>query len=318
MHAMPDHAVGGTNRTIYLRLLVSFCLNAAIACVEIVAGIASGSIALIADAVHNLGDAFALALSLISHNLGRRPPTLRHSYGLKRAEILAAFCNALMLAVLAMFIIEHALSRLMRPEGIHAPVTILVAIAAIVVNSASVLLLRHHDHDDLNVRAAVLHLLQDVFSSLIVVISASLAETRIGMYLDPAAAIVIGVAVVLSALSILRGVLITLLESVPDGIQLEELAQSTEARFPGTALHHLHVWQVGPKQNILTAHLLIRDMKALHAEMLCNEIRDYLKEEWGIRHVTLEPEVKGCGSETLLGKWQGNGCGSDSDSPRSV
>ena len=248
------------------------------------------------------------------HSLGSRPPSLRHSYGLKRAEVLAAFINAVMLVVVAAFIIEHAVSRLFHPEAIHARLTIAVAIAAIIVNSASVLLLRHHDHDDLNVRAAVFHLFQDVLSSTVVLVSAAMAGTRFGVYLDPAAAMLIGIAILLGAFSILSQALLTLLEAVPNGIQLEDVVQSVEQKFSGIALHHLHVWQVGPKQRILTAHLLIRDMGVAQAEMLCNDIRRYLKELWGIEHVTLEPEVKGCGSETLLGAWNEGLCTSGIES----
>ena len=145
-------------RTVAGRLLASLCLNAVIALSEIIAGVFSGSVALIADATHNLGDVFALALSLLARTLSSRPPSFRHTYGLKRFEVLAAFLNAAVLVVVAVFIMKHALSRLLHPEPVQAGITILVASVALVANSASVLLLRHHDPHDLNVRSAFFHL----------------------------------------------------------------------------------------------------------------------------------------------------------------
>ncbi|MGA7770402.1 MAG: cation diffusion facilitator family transporter [Candidatus Sulfotelmatobacter sp.] len=290
-------------RTLTTRLLTSLCLNAAIALAEIIAGVFSGSVALIADATHNLGDVFALALSFLARTLSSRPPSFRHTYGLKRFEVLAAFLNAVVLIVVAVFIVKYALSRLFHPEPVQAGVTALVASMALVANGASVLLLRHHDPHDLNVRSAFFHLLQDVLSSLIVLISAALARTHFGSRLDPIAAMIIGVAVLIGAFSIIRQTFATLLEGVPDGIRVQSVVESVEQRFSAVAMHHVHVWQVGPSQRALTAHLLVRNMDVAEAEVLCNDIRSHLKEKWGIQHVTLEPEVKGCGSETVLGTW---------------
>ena len=174
---------------------------------------------------------------------------------------------------------------------------------ALVANSASALLLRHHDSHDLNIRSAFLHLFQDAISSLLVLVSAILARTRFGTHLDPIVAMIIGVAVLLGALSILKQAFATLLEGVPDGIEVQSLVETVEQHFDAVAMHHVHVWQVGPRQRVLTAHLLVRNMDVAQAEILCNNVRCYLKEEWHIEHATLEPEVKGCGSDTVLGAW---------------
>ena len=292
-----------SERAVAARLLASLCLNAAIALAEIVAGVFSGSVALIADATHNLGDVFTLALSFLARTLSSRPPSYRHTYGLKRFEVLAALLNAAVLVVVALFIVRCALSRLFHPQPVQAGITALVAGIALVANGASVLLLRHHDPHDLNVRSAFFHLLQDALSSLIVLISAALARTPLGSRLDPIAAMIIGVAVLIGAFSIFKQTFATLLEGVPDGIQVQQVVESVEQRFITVAMHHVHVWQVGPSQRVLTAHLLVSNMDVVQAESLCNQIRCYLKEKWHIDHATLEPEVKGCGSDTVLGAW---------------
>lgn len=290
-------------RTVMARLLVSLALNAVIAFSEIVAAIFSGSIALIADATHNLGDVFALALAFVARTVSARPTSLKHTYGLKRFEVLAAFLNAAALATIAVLIVRHVLLRFFHPEPVRAGITVLVASMAFIANGISALLLRRHDPHDLNLRSAFFHLLQDSLSSLIVVVSATLATTRFGIYLDPVAAMIIGIAVLFGALVILKRALSTLLEGVPDGIEVQRLVESVEQRFNAVAMHHVHVWQVGPRQRVLTAHLLVSNMDVAQAEILCNDIRCHLKEKWHIQHATLEPEVKGCGSDTVLGAW---------------
>ncbi len=293
-----------SERTMAARLATSLCLNAIIALTEITGGLLSGSVALIADATHNLGDVFALALAFLARSLSSRPPSFRHSYGLKRFEVLAASLNAAALVAVAVLVIKSAFIRFLHPEPVQAGIIILVATVALVANGASVLLLRHHHPHDLNIRSAFFHLLLDVFSSLLVLVSAVLARTRFGTHLDSIAAIIIGVSVLFGAVSILREAFGTLLEGVPDGIHMPAVVTSVEGRFSGVAMHHVHVWQIGPGQCALTAHILVPNMHVAQAENLCSNIRSYLQEEWRIQHVTLEPEVKGCGLNTVLGVWE--------------
>jgi len=180
---------------------------------------------------------------------------------------------------------------------------VVVASIALLANTVSVLLLRRHDHHDVNVRSAFLHLVQDAVSSLIVLLAAALANTSMGRYLDPVAAIIIGVAVILGVLPIVRQALSTLLEGAPDDIEIEALAESVGQRFCPVRIHHVHVWQIGPGQRALTAHVTVQDMSTSEAETLCRAIRRFLVENWRIQHVTLEPEAAGCGSEAVLGAW---------------
>ena len=301
---MDSHGVQNSERATTVGLLAGLCINAIIALGELIVGTFAGSVALIADATHNFGDVFALAVAYLARNLGRRPPSLKHTYGLKRLEVVAAVFSAAVLIGTAIFIIRQALFRLFHPEPYQTGITIAVAGLAVVANGISALLLRHHDPQDLNVRSAFLHLSQDSLSSLLVVASALMTtRTRLGTSLDPLAALVIVVAVVVGALSVLKQALATLLEAVPDDIQVPSLVQRLEQKFNDVAMHHVHVWQIGPRQRILTAHLLIRNMDVAQAEILCNRIRSYLRDEWQIQHATLETEVNGCGSDTVLGAW---------------
>ncbi len=283
------------------RLLWSVLLNVLITAAEVVGGLMSGSLALLADALHNLSDVVALALALLARVVGRRPPSAQHTYGLKRVEVLAALVNALALVLITGVIAREALHRLLKPEPVKAGLMLAVAVVALAANLAAVFLLRHHDHDDLNVKSAFLHLLQDSLASLAVILAALFSKTSVGPYLDPVASLVVGFAVLYSAISIVWESVGMLVEAVPRGLDLDELVRSTGDVFAPARLHHVHIWEVGPGQRVLTAHVSVPDMDVSACEGLFGRIRGFLHERWAIEHATLEAEVNGCGEE--------DGCG---------
>ena len=286
------------------RLWASAALNLGITLVEFAGGVFAGSLALLADAAHNLTDVGALGLAIFARKLGRRAPTPRHTYGLKRAEVVAALVNAAVLIAISALIGREAVGRLFHPEAVRASVMLVAAAVALVANAASVLLLRTHSGDDINVRSAFLHLAQDALASLAVVVAALFARTAVGKYLDPVAAILIGVVVLRSAISIVWESLHTILEAAPAGVNVEEVAGDVARRFTGVRLHHVHAWEVGPGQRVLTAHMKIGVGTLVEAEALAAEVRGFLHEEWGITHATLEAEANGCGREAVLGQWK--------------
>jgi cobalt-zinc-cadmium efflux system protein len=286
------------------RLWISMGLNLGITAVEVIGGLLSGSLGLLADAVHNLSDVAALGLAIAARGLGRRPATYRYTYGLKRVEILAAAINALVLGVITIFIAHEAITRLLHPLSLSPRLMLPVALVALLANLGSVLLLRDHEGEDLNVRSAFLHLVQDALSSLVVVVAALLAQSRFGPYMDPIAALLIGLGVAWSAISIIRQAIGTLVEATPAGFKLDKMVEAVERQFYPARMHHVHVWEVGPGQTALTAHLSVPEMGVMEAEILASEIRAFLAEHWRIQHVTLEPEVSGCGSLATLGEWK--------------
>jgi cobalt-zinc-cadmium efflux system protein len=179
-----------------------------------------------------------------------------------------------------------------------------VALVALGANVGSVLLLRRHDEQDVNVRSAFLHLAQDALASLAVVIAALLAGTSVGAYVDPAAALLVGAAVLRGALSLVWETVRTLLEATPDEVDLPSLVSRVGERFAPARIHHLHVWEIGPGQRVLTAHVdLGQDLDGRRIEELFGAMKVFLEAEWGVNHATLEPEVIGCGNGDLLGRW---------------
>jgi len=297
-----DHALAeGAMDT---RLWASAGLNAAITAAEVLGGLASGSVSLLSDAAHNASDVMAVVLALWARRLGRRPATARHTYGFRRAEVVAALANAVTLIVVTALIAREAVGRLLHPEPVARGVMLAVALGAFVANLASVFLLRRHREEDVNVRSAFLHMAQDALASLAVVVAALLAGTAVGPWVDPAAAILVGLVVLRSAVSLVWETVSTLLEGAPAGVDVNELAASVARAFGDGRLHHVHVWQAGPGQLLLTGHVTVgAEESAKAVETLLGEIKAFLQEEWGVSHATLEPEVTACEASGLLGSW---------------
>ena len=286
------------------RLWASAALNVAITVAELAGGFLSGSLALLSDAAHNFSDVAAVALALWARRLSRRPPTAQHTYGFKRAEVIAALANAVVLIGVSVVIAREALVRLLHPTPVAQALMLAVALVALVANVGSVLLLRRHEKDDVNVRSAFLHMAQDALASLAVVAAALLAHTPVGLYVDPAAALIVVFAVLRSGLSLIWETLSTLLEGAPADVSLEAMLDDVGRAFPNATLHHLHLWQNGPGQRLLTAHVVVSDtLDGRAIESLFAEIKDFLHDRWEVAHATLEPEVEGCGDTAVIAHW---------------
>lgn len=283
------------------RLLLSIVLNGVIVVAEVSGGLLSGSLSLLSDAMHNLSDVVALAIALVARKLGRRPPSIRHTYGLGRVEVMAALFNGVTVLVVGTLVCREAVIRLMNPQPVVSGLMLAVGAIGLVANLASVFLLKGHGHDDLNMRGAFLHLLQDTLSSVVVVLAAVGSSWRYGIYFDPIASIVVILMIVRSGWGLLRDSLRVLLEATPEGLDIEELRQDVQTAVPGCDLHHLHVWELRPGQLFLTAHVQMPDQRLKSAENLLDRIRERLRTHWNIRHANLEPELVGCGNQDLLG-----------------
>ena len=293
-HSEPTEA---GDKSLDKRIWASLVLNVLITLAEFLGGLFSGSLALLSDAAHNFGDVIALILTIGARKIGRRPATTRHTYGFKRVEIIAATVTAATLFILAALIAHEAIQRLAHPQPPSQGIMLGVALIAVAANGGSVLLLRRHDHNDVNVQSAFLHMIQDALASLAVVAAALLAHTAAGPWLDPVAALAIGLLILVSAFKLLRRTFTTLLEGVPHDMDAEEVVQDVAKAFPEVHLHHVHLWENGPGQRLFTAHLVVSPKTdALAVTVLIGRIHKHLEGEWGIQHVTLEPEVEECDS----------------------
>ncbi|MEI7435976.1 MAG: cation diffusion facilitator family transporter [bacterium] len=297
-----QHTPADAEPALELRLAGAIALNTLIVVVEVIGGMVSGSLALLSDAVHNLSDVIALIIALVARRLGRRPPSNRHTYGLGRVEVMAALFNSATILVVGTLIIHSAVARLMHPSPILSGVMLTVAVVGLAANLFSVLLLRGHSHGDMNMQAAMLHLLQDTLSSAAVVVAALLASWKYGPYLDPVVSMLVVALVLASGWRLLRDAIRVLLEGTPDGLDLKELQQDVQQLVPGCDLHHIHVWELRPNQRMLTAHLRVADERLSNLEPVLQQVRARLQTRWAISHSTLEPEIAGCGDTEVLGK----------------
>jgi cobalt-zinc-cadmium efflux system protein len=299
-HASHAHHRKGLDK----RLWASAILNATITLAEVIGGLLSGSLALLSDAAHNLSDVVAVVLVLWSRRVARRPATIRHTYGLKRVEVLAALINAVTLVAVTVLIAREAILHLLHPTPVARGIMLVVATFAFLANVGSVLLLRQHEHGDVNVRAAFLHMLQDSIASLAVVLAALLARTAVGSYVDAVAALLVALLVLRSALSLGWETLSTMLEGAPVDVNIKEVAGRVADRFAPARMHHIHVWELGPHQRLLTAHLLLgAELGGREIEELLAKLKVFLRERWAIDHATIEPEITCCEESGLLGQW---------------
>ena len=255
--------------------------------VEAVAGVVSGSLALLADAAHMLSDALALGLALFAAWLAHRPATPERSFGWRRAEVLAALANALVLVVLGAWIVWEAIGRLSDPPVVTGGWVLAAGVAGLLVNLAAARVL-HRAGSGLNVRAAMLHVLADIGSSAGVVVAGLIVLATGWAYADPIAAILIGLLVIASTAGVLRETMGVLLEGAPAGMDAREVGAAITATEGVVGVHDLHLWTITSGFPALSAHVLVAAGADCHA--IRRELEALLRDRFELTHTTLQVE----------------------------
>jgi cobalt-zinc-cadmium efflux system protein len=262
-------------------------LNLAFVLVEAIAGVAGHSLALLADAGHNLGDVLGLILAWAAGRLALRRPTERRTYGLRRSTVLAALANAVVLLVAVGGIVTEALRRFQQPEPVAGKVVIAVAAAGVVINGITAWLFHKGGHD-LNVRAAFLHLAADAGVSAAVMLGGIAMILTGWSRVDPAVSLLVAVTILVASWGVLRESLDLALDAVPAGIDPTEV-QNYLASLPGViSVHDLHIWGMSTTHAALTAHL-VRPGAGLD-DALMNRVCRELHDMFGIDHATIQVE----------------------------
>jgi len=268
-------------------------LNVAFVIVEALYGWRAGSLALVADAFHNLSDVGGLLLSWAGLAAARLAADDRHTYGWRRGSILASFGNAMLLLLAMGSLAWEAAHRLQSPVAVDGGTVVIVAAIGVVINAATAALFFRGRKGDLNIRAAFLHMASDALVSLGVVAAGILYLWRSWTWVDPVMSLVIAVVVVFGTWSLFRESLHLLFDGVPEGIDLREV-RAALVSMPGVqGLHELHVWGMATSANALTAHLVIGN-QIIDRDALLGAAAQVLRERFGIRHVTLQLELPGC------------------------
>ena len=292
-----DHARVESRRA----LAAALVLTASYTVVEVVGGVFAGSLALLADAVHMLSDNVALGLALVAAWLAAKPATPERTFGYKRAEVLAALANGVLLVALAIWIFVEAAMRLQDPGDVLGGWMLAIALVGMAVNVAAGFVLYRARSHSLNVEAAFRHVFADLLGSFGVAVAAVVILATGWVEADPLVSILIGLLVLTSTWTILRDSTAILLESTPRGIDAGALGRRL-ASAPGVVeVHDLHVWTITSGFPALSAHVLVRPGEDCHGRR--RELERLLHDEYGIEHTTLQVDHAGDGGLVEIGRF---------------
>lgn len=274
-------------------LLISIFLNVIITVAQVVGGIISGSLALISDALHNFSDVLSLIFSYVAHKLSRRKASMEQTFGLKRAELIAAFVNALTLIVVAIYLIFESVSRFFHPHEIQPTLVIWLATLGIAVNGFSVLLLKKDAEHNLNMKSAYLHLLTDMLASVAVLVGGLLMLFYKTYWVDSVLTFFIALYLIVVGVDLLWKSTKMLMLFTPDAIHIKEIVRTINQLKGVKKLHHVHVWHLNEEELHLEAHLdCSEDIKLSQFNALLQKIEAILFEKFQINHVNIQPEFQ--------------------------
>ncbi|MBE7470929.1 MAG: cation transporter [Anaerolineae bacterium] len=296
-HAAVESSAGDK---IESKFVLSLTLTGLILIAEIVGGLWTGSLALLSDAAHVFLDMFALGLSYGAIRLAALPANDQHTYGFHRMKVLAAFINGATLLLVAFEIFREAWARFQNPEPILAGPMLVVAVIGLGVNLVVAFVLREHDHDDLNTRAAFLHVLGDTLSSVGVIAAGVVILFTGWMWVDPLVSVLIGLIILAGSGRVLKQTIHILTEGAPEGVTASEVAQAMR-QAPGVAeVHDLHVWTVSPGYPALSAHVVLADQALSQTGPLMAELKETIYHRFGIEHTTIQFECHNCGQGVVV------------------
>jgi cation diffusion facilitator family transporter len=282
------------------RLLMTLVINFIIPIAQLVGGFFANSVALISDAVHNFSDFTAIFISYISLRISRKGASARLTFGYQRAEIIGALFNVAILICAVVFILYEALGRLYRPQTVSGELVIILAVAGIVGNGFSALLLYKDSRYNLNIRGAFLHMLGDFLTSIMVLIVGVVLLFRPWYWMDPILSFLIAVFILKNCWAVLAEAVSILMNAAPKGLDLK-LVQEYLENLPGIqSAHYMHAWNLGSNGIAFSCHLTVSDRMISDSEVLAEKIRHHLFHQFGIDHPLIQFETTTCGNGTML------------------
>ncbi len=298
-----DHAHGTATGQHRRRLVIVLAITSTVVVAQLVGGLVSGSLALLADAAHMLTDASGIAIALVAASLATRPATSTRTFGLQRAEVLAALANALLLGVLGVWVVVEAVQRWNDPPAVETGVMLIVAAVGALANLMSLLILRRGQAESLNLRGAYLEVLGDLVGSVAVIVAGLVIATTGYTRADVIASVAIGAFILPRAWSLLRDVLDVLLEATPQGIDLDAVRAHIREIAGVVDVHDLHAWTITSGVPVLSAHVVVDD--ACLAENRSGQVLDALAaclgEHFDTDHCTFQLEPIGHGDHEVAG-----------------
>ena len=284
-----DHHAGNLKR-----VQIALVLTGTFMIVEVIGGLLSGSLALLADAGHMLTDTMALALAAFAFRISSRPPDARRTFGYQRVQVIAAFVNGLSLLAIVGWILFEAVMRMIEPPDVIGRTMLMVAGAGLAVNIAVFLVLHGGDQENLNIRGAVLHVLGDLLGSVAAIIAALVILQTGWMPIDPILSVIVAMLILRSAWSLVKRSAHILLEGAPEWLDVNELQARVVAAVPQVSeVHHVHVWGLTQQHNMLTMHIVLNEA-AGDPTPIVKDIKRMLHDEFAIEHSTIEVEFDDC------------------------
>jgi len=291
-----DHTEGTSEKNLFITMLLNFLITF----VEIVGGIVSGSLSLLSDATHNFSDGVAIIVSYIAIRLSKRPRTLKYTFGLKRAELLAAIINASTLIIISFFLIKEAIERFSNPTPITGNLMLVVAVVGLIANVVGTMLLKPGSDQNINMRAAYIHLLSDAVSSFAVIIGAVFIMMFNITWIDPALTIMISLWILKETYEIVKESVEVILMSTPPDIDINEVQRAIEA-VPGVKnIHHVHLWKMNDSDIHFEAHIDVDDVPVSRTAEIREAIDRCLHDTYDINHTTLQFECDSCSAKGLI------------------
>lgn len=260
---------------------------------QVIGGMVSGSLSLVADALHNFSDAASLLIALVAIRIGRKPPDELKSFGYKRAETVAALINLTTLILIGLYLVFEALKRFYSPEEVEGWTVIYVAGLALVVDIFTAVLTYSDSKNSMNIRAAFLHNVTDALASVGVILAGTLILLFRWVWADAAMTILIAGYVLWLSFREMPKVIHLLMDGTPAGIEIKDVIGAMQSVEGVANVHHVHIWQLDEQRNALEAHVVLENCEAMNDVKL--QIKQLLLEKFQIAHTTLEIENYPCG-----------------------
>ena len=281
------HEVKGKN------LLFSILLNVIITAAQVVGGILSGSLALISDALHNFSDVLSLIFSYGANRLAKKKASLHQTFGYKRAEIMAAFVNALTLILVALYLVYEASQRFMNPQQIATGLVIWLSILGIAANGLSAMLLKKDSEKNINMKSAYLHLFSDMMASVAVLIGGLLMKYFQWFWIDSLLTLIIALYLIIVGADLIKKSTAMLMLFTPTHIDIKSIVREVHKVAGVSKLHHIHVWHLNDEELHLEAHLdCTNDITMSEFNDLLHSVELVLFTKFNINHINIQPEFK--------------------------
>ena len=271
-------------------LIFAFLINILLSIFQIIGGILSGSLSLIADALHNFTDAITIGLGLFARIIGRRPADKIRSFGYKRAEMIAAFINVISLIIIGFFLIYEAILRFIEPSVISGKLVIIVASIALIVDLATTIITAYLSRESTNMKVVYLHNLTDTLASVAVIIGGFFILKYDMYWIDTFLTLLIALYILIQSFLLTPDILNFFMDGTPKGINIDQIKKKIEEIDLVVDMHDIHVWGIDEEQKALEAHVIVEVSELNEVEKLKYQIKEILDKSFNISHSTLEFE----------------------------